>query len=63
MKWQNYPSKFLNTKSFGIFEWDDNKEDPYNEQKIYILPVSEAEEYVQKGWNVDTYDYVCVAYK
>ncbi len=63
VKWQNYPSKFLNTKSFGIFEWDDNKEDPYNEQKIYILPVSEAEEYVQKGWNVDTYDYVCVAYK
>lgn len=61
--WKNYPDKFLNTKSFGNFEWDDDKEDSFNENKIYILQLSEISEYIEAGWNVDIYDYVGVAYR
>lgn len=61
--WSNYPDKFLNTKAFGNFEWDDEKEDAFNKDKIYLLEFSEVDEYIENGWNVDLYDYVGVAYK
>lgn len=61
--WNNYPNKFLNTKAFGNFVWDDEKEDAFNTDKIYILQLSEVDAYVEAGWKVDIYDYVGVAYR
>lgn len=63
VQWSNYPDKFLKTKSFGNFVWDDGKEDAFNKDKIYILQFSEIDAYIEAGWNVDIYDCVGVAYE
>lgn len=68
LEWQNYPSKYLKTASFADFVWQteeeaENGRTELYEDMVYIILADEAEVFEEKGWTVEVYEYMGVAYR
>ncbi len=67
VEWQNYPNKYLKTSSFGDFIWQTEEEaesgrEELNEDMVYVILADWAEDFEKRGWNVEIYGYMGVAY-
>ena len=60
VKWKNYPDKYLEAYSFGNFLWDTGES--FDNSGIYVILRSELEEYEQRGYDIEIFDYCAVAY-
>lgn len=58
--WQNYPDKFLRTKSFGPFVWGI---ETLNDECVYIVEESELSPFLEEGWIIEKYGYMRLVYR
>ncbi len=64
VEWQEYPARWLKTKSFGDFVWrlDEETIDAFDANTVYVITLEEEKLFKDAGFKTELFDYCGIAY-